>query len=275
MVVCLCGYTCAQNQEPSIVEQVARSATAVRVEHGPRVDGTLDDPVWQKASPISDFRQREPFEGQRATERTEVRVLYTHDHVYFGIECHDSTAGGVIASQLRRDVSQEFDDYFEIVIDSRRDRRNAYVFQINPLGTQRDGLLTDEGSMDNAQDADPGWDGVWTSEARIRGDGWTATVEIPFSTLNFMRSRDVVWGLNFKRFIRRKNEEDLWSAWKRTYGVSKISEAGELRGITDIGSSRLFIVKPYGLAGFSHLPASAQMSGLTPGTSRVLSGGLD
>jgi Domain of unknown function (DUF5916)/Carbohydrate family 9 binding domain-like len=283
LVVCLAlllgGGNTSQAQDQAAgtpaIEQLNRSARAVRVDRPPRMDGTLNDPIWQQASPLSDFRQREPFEGQRSTENTEVRILYTHNDVYFGIACHDATPGGVLASQLRRDVSQEYDDYFEIIIDSRRDRRNAYLFQINPLGTQRDGLLNDEPQMDHTQDGDPGWDGVWTSEARITEDGWTATVEIPFSTLNFMRSQDVVWGLNFKRFIRRKNEEDLWSGWKRTFGVSKISEAGELKGITDIGSGRLFIVKPYALAGFSHLPASAQSSGLNPGMSRVLTGGLD
>jgi hypothetical protein len=116
---------------------------------------------------------------------------------------------------------------------------------------------------------------VWTSEARVAEDGWTATVEIPFSTLNFLQSQDVVWGVNFKRFIRRKNEEDLWSAWRRTFGVSKISEAGELGGISNIGSGRLFIVKPYALAGFSHLPATAVTNGLKPGTSPMYTGGLD
>ena len=171
-------------------------------------------------------------------------------------------------------MTQELDDYFEIVIDSRHDRRNAYVFQINPLGTQRDALITDEQAGDT-QDGDPGWDGVWTSEARITGDGWTATVAIPFSTLNFMRSNDVIWGINFKRFIRRKNEEDLWSGWRRTFGANKISEAGELHGITGIGSGRLFIVKPYALGGFNHLPPSAAASGLTPGTSPLLTGGVD
>ena len=79
-------------------------------------------------------------------------------------------------------------------------------------------------------------------------DGWTATVEIPFTTLNFTQSKNVIWGLNFKRFIRRKNEEDLWSAYRRTFGITKVSQAGELTGITDIGTGRLFVVKPYGLA---------------------------
>jgi hypothetical protein len=89
---------------------------------------------------------------------------------------------------------------------------------------------------------------VWVSNARITSDGWTATVEIPFTTLNFTESQIVVWGLNFKRFIRRKNEEDLWSAYRRTFGIAKVSRAGELTGISDIGGGRLFIVKPYGLA---------------------------
>jgi hypothetical protein len=249
-------------------------AQAVRVDRAPRMDGTLDDPIWLQASPITDFRQREPYEGLAATETTEVRVLYSRNEIYFGIACRDSLVKGPVATQLRRDVTQELDDYFEIIIDSRHDRRNAYVFQINPLGTQRDALITDE-QAGETQDGDPGWDGVWTSTARTTPDGWTATVAIPFSTLNFMRSRDVVWGINFKRFIRRKNEEDMWSGWRRTFGANKISEAGELHGINEIGSGRLFIIKPYVLGGFSHLPPDASASGLTPGTSALHTGGID
>src|SRR5262249_57815029 len=110
------------------------------------------------------------------------------------------------------------------------------------------------------------WDGVWTSQARITSLGWTATVAIPFSTLNFMQTNQVVWGINFKRFIRRKNEQDLWSAWRRSFGANKISQAGELHGISEIGSGRLFVVKTYGLTGFNHLPQSATSAGLTPCT---------
>jgi hypothetical protein len=85
----------------------------------------------------------------------------------------------------------------------------------------------------------------------------------------------VIWGINFKRFIRRKHEEDLWSGWRRTFGANKISEAGELHGITGIGSGRLFIIKPYALSGFNHLPPNAAAIGLTPGTSPLLTGGID
>src|SRR2546425_1524240 len=266
-----------QTKERQIgAQEPLRTAKASRVDLAPKLDGTLDDPIWQQASAIDNFLQREPLEGQPSTEKTEVRILYSKHEVYFGITCFDSDPKRIVATELRRDVSQELDDYFEIIIDSAHDRRNAYVFQINPLGTQRDALITEEQRTDTSTgDGDPGWDGVWTSEARITKQGWTATVAIPFSTLNFMRSRDVIWGINFKRFIRRKNDEDLWSGWRRVYGAARISQAGELHGISEIGSGRLFIVKPYGLVGFSHFPSSAAGTGLTPGTSALYTGGVD
>src|SRR5258708_16194651 len=275
----LYGLSGASSQEPPrkvAAEQPLRSAGEDRIDRAPRLDGTLDDPLWLQATPISNFLQREPYEGQPPTEQTEVRILYTKHEIYFGITCFDSDPSGIVATELRRDVSQELDDYFEIIIDSAHDRRNAYVFQVNPLGTQRDALITEEQRTDTGVgDGDPGWDGVWTSEARLTKQGWTATVSIPFSTLNFMQSRDVIWGINFKRFIRRRNEEDLWSGWQRVYGAARIGQAGELHGISDIGSGRLFIVKPYGLTGFTHRPPNAAGTGLTPGTSPLLTAGLD
>jgi uncharacterized protein DUF5916/cellulose/xylan binding protein with CBM9 domain len=235
------------NASRQAASQVAPMAEATRVERAPKLDGTLDDPGWQSAKAVADFRQQEPNEGETATEKTEVRILYTRHAVYFGIHCYDSEPAKIVATQLRRDVSQDLDDHFEILIDSNHDRRGGYVFQINPLGTQLDGLIVEEQGFGEGTDFDSGWDGVWISEARITADGWTATVEIPFTTLNFTQSQNVIWGLNFKRFIRRKNEEDLWSAYRRTYGITKVSQAGELTGITDIGTGRLFVVKPYGL----------------------------
>lgn len=248
-------------------QQIDKVAEAIRVDKPPKLDGTLNDPLWKLAKPITEFRQREPHEGEPSTENTEVRILYTRHAVYFGIYCHDADPSRIIATELRRDVSQDLDDHFDILIDSNHDRRDAYVFEVNPLGTQSDGLIVEEQGGTDRGDFDRGWDGVWTSEARITRDGWTATVEIPFTTLNFTHSRDVLWGMNFRRFIRRKNEEDLWSAFRRTFGIRKVSEAGQLKGITDIGSGRLFIVKPYGLARYD------KQTGQDP--KFPLTGGLD
>src|SRR5260370_23731084 len=157
-----------QRKETSIgAQEPLRTATASRVDRSPKLDGTLDDPLWQQATPLVNFLQREPYEGKSSTAQTAVRILYTRQEVYFGITCFDSHPSGIGSTELRRDVSQELDNYFEIVIDSDHDRRNAYVFQVNPRGTQRDALITEEQRTDTSTGEDrPGWDGVLTSEAR-------------------------------------------------------------------------------------------------------------
>jgi hypothetical protein len=153
--------TTQRSETQAGAQEPGRTAKATPVERAPELDGTLDDPEWQSATPISGFLQREPFEGQAPTERTEVRILYDKHDVYFGIVCFDSDPNKIVARELRRDVPQELDDYFEIIIDSAHDRRNAYVFQIYPRGTQRDALITEEQRTESDQgDGDPGWDGV-------------------------------------------------------------------------------------------------------------------
>ena len=243
----------------------SRIARAARTELPPRLDGTLDDPLWASAPLISDFRQREPNETQPATENTEVRILYDSRHLYIGVHCYDSTPGAIVARQLRRDLSQDLDDNFAIAVDSTFSHRNAYVFQVNPLGTQRDGRVVEElAPPPDDSIIDPSWDGLWMSAAKITADGWTATIDIPFSTLNFRGASVASWGLNFRRFIRRKNEEDEWSGFHRIFGFWRVSKAGTLQGLNGIESGGLFVVKPYGLLGTQSLsgqPWSALHSG--------------
>ena len=266
-VLCFAPRSSARGPQ-RLPAKTTRIAHAVSVTHPPKLNGTLNDPEWQLANPVTEFLQREPYQGRKPTERTEVRILYTRKEVFFGIACDDSKPSGIVATQLQRDLPQNLDDYFEILIDPSHDRRNAYIFQINPLGAQADGTITEEQQSGSQQDFDPGWDGIWSASTSVNSHGWMATVGIPFSTLNFMQTKNVIWGLNFKRFIRRKNEEDLWSAWRREFGITKVSQEGELVGITGIGSGRLFFLQPYGLTGADHLSASR-------GTDFLHTGGLD
>ena len=126
------ALVCAQTEAPS---SDAGAAVAARAEQAPRLDGTLDDPIWQIALPINDFRQREPLETAPATEKTEVRILYDARHVYFGIHCYDTAPAEIVATQLRRDLSMDLDDNFAVMIDPTLSHRNGYIFQVNPLGT--------------------------------------------------------------------------------------------------------------------------------------------
>src|SRR5215471_17377704 len=240
----------------------SRSVMSVYTQHPPLLDGTMDDAAWSGGAYVGGFRQREPFEKEPATERTEVKILYDRHNLYFGIHCFDSEPGKIVATELRRDADYNVDDYFTILVSPGNDRRNGYTFTFNPLGTQFDSLISDQGRVN-----DPNWDGIWRSNARVVADGWTATVSIPFSTLNFKSSAGLAIGINFRRFIRRKNEEDLWQSYLRIYGLERISESGQLTNLENIGSGRLLIIKPYILGGVSSSPAT--------GTEMLHTGGLD
>jgi len=264
LVVAIGAVSVTANAQVEVPSSGGRVAAAVRTEHAPRLDGTLDDPIWQTAPPIADFRQREPLETSPPTEKTEVRMLYDARHIYFGIHCYDKSPADIVATQLRRDLSMDLDDNFAIMIDPTLSHRNGYIFEVNPLGTQRDGEIIEERAPQNDSIVDPSWDGLWTSAAKITSDGWTATVSIPFSTLNFRGGSEVSWGLNFRRFIRRKNEEDVWSGYRRIFGFWRVSQAGRLQGLKGIESGHLLVIKPYALGGaqsFSGQPWSALHSG--------------
>jgi len=252
----------ARGQSVEARTQGTRSISAARVDHEPALDGTLRDTLWQQGVIVAEFHQREPFEKELATEKTEVRVLYDRRFLYFGVHCFDSEPKAIVASELRRDADSSVDDNFTILLSPKNDKRNGYTFTVNPLGTQFDALISDEGRVN-----DPNWDGIWRSNAQVTSDGWTATLAIPFSTLNFKTSDNVTVGINFRRFIRRKNEEVLWQSYLRIYGLERVSESGELTDLKEIGSGRLLIIKPYLLGGVR--------SNSQTGTTAQHTGGVD
>jgi hypothetical protein len=221
------------------------------VEKAPIMNGTLGDPEWKKAAPISDFVQYDPQNGAPPSEKTVVRVLYTRRMVYFGIHCYDNHPDKILATQLIRDGSQAQDDQFLIIIDPTNSGENGYYFAINPLGTKLDALVGEEGNL-----VDANWNGIWQAEAKIGKDGWTAEIAIPFFTLNF-DARDNLWKINFQRVIRRKQEVDLWTSSERIYGIYKLSKAGEIGPFKGIRTTRLRLLKPYAAFSFQRVPQEA------------------
>jgi len=222
-----------------------RIAPAVFTEEMLVIDGRLDEPAWQTASAVSDFTQKEPDEGQPLTELTEVRVLYNREFLYIGAYCHDRVPHGFIVNDIRRDFDILQQDYFALVLDTFNDDRNGYYFATTVEGNQRDIQFSDGGRTQNVN-----WDGVWYSQGRQVEDGYLVEIAIPFNTLRFNKDREQVWGLQFVRRIRRRDEVGFWAPIARIYtGISGVAFAGELRGIENVEPGRNLQVKPYGLAG--------------------------
>jgi hypothetical protein len=236
-------------------QDVPPTLRAVRVATPPVVDGALSEATWETGVAISDFRQREPEEGQPASEATTVRVLYDEVYLYIGAVLQDREPDRIYAKELRRDDDLGSDDTFAVLLDTYRDRRNAFLFRVNPRGTRFDAVVRNESSVDSD------WDDQWTAEASRGPNGWSVEIAIPFKTLRFTPGTTQIWGVNFERVIRRKNEEAYWTNWSRDFEFIHVSQAGVLEGLEGIRQGQRIRIRPYVVAGGESLQATAPPRG--------------
>ncbi len=216
-------------------------ATAAR-RVGPIVlDAKLDEPAWAAAPPITNFVQYDPDPGQPASQQTEVRFLFDDDALYVGAKMYDKEGGRAVMTRLvRRDAN--FDsDFFEIVIDGYHDHLSRAFFDLNPSGSKSDYIGIGTSCCDS------GWDPVWEAATHIDDDGWTAEIRIPFSQLRFSRDSVQTWGLEIRRYIKRRNEQDDWATWRHNEAGGP-SRFGHLEGIhLPPGASHLELL-PYAVS---------------------------
>ena len=238
----------------------------VRVENGPQIDGRLDEEVWLQAAVIDEFIQQEPAEGEPATERTVVRLLYDAEALYLGVEAYDTEPDGVIATEMRRDSLRLLDeDNFQVILDTFHDRRSGYMFVTSPLGAKLEQQVAEEGEGGwrgrNSSNININWDGVWDVVSRRTATGWVAEIAIPMVTLRFPRTEEQVWGVNFMRNIRRKNEQVFWAPISKEYTLTRVSLAGTMTGIGAVNRGLDLRMTPYMLAGGRQDRAAGAVAG--------------
>ena len=235
---------------------------ATRVSVAPEIDGVIDEEVWSRAVVLSTFVQSEPDEGQPATERTEVRVIYDDDAIYIAAINYDSEPDRIIANVLRRDETHRNNDAFMVSLDTYHDHRNGYVFETNPMGARYDAQIVGEGGggfarfFSRSLNAD--WDAVWRAGARITDEGWTVEIAIPFWELRFDLDRQD-WGINFRRRIRRKTEDAYWAAVPRQFSETRLSLSGMVNDL-QLVRPRNLQVKPYVIGGFNRVLSDGAVS---------------
>ena len=196
VVSCLSKETLVAQDSPDPVLQAFQMSDGITLD----LDGQILEDVWQQAVPISDFTQQEPLEGGEPSERTEVRVIFDSDNLYIGAIIYDDPEG-ILANQLERDASLGSDDRFMWILDTFRDGRTGYFFEINAAGLMGDGLMGGGGGGRGGGGrggfgggANKAWDGIWEAQTSRRPDGWSAEIRIPFRTLNFDPNTED-WGL--------------------------------------------------------------------------------
>ena len=214
-----------------VAAQPVSSASAIKL------DGELSDEVWQKASVVSGFRQREPNEGAAATFETEARVAYDANAIYIAVQAIDPEPARIVGIRTRRDESSP-SDWIRVMIDSFHDRRSAYEFAVNPAGVKSDTYWY------NDTNNDQGWDAVWDVAVSRNDRGWRAEFRVPFSQLRFPVAADSTFGLAIVREIGRLNETTTWPLLARS-ATGFVSSFGELTGLQIGRSQKRLELVPY------------------------------
>ena len=222
--------------------------TAVRTPEPPVIDGRVEDEVWSRANVIDTFLQRRPDEGEAASERTEVRILYDDQALYISFIAYDANPEGIVRRLSRRDRDVP-SDKVSIGIDSDFDRKTAFIFEVNAAGVMRDFFMYDDGN-----EVDMNWDAIWYAEVAERHDGWSAEFKIPFQSLRFSDGGNLIWGINFAREIHRKNEWSFWTLIPRD-ARGWVSRFGILDGLGNIDPPRSLLILPYALGSGTSWPA--------------------
>ncbi len=202
------------------------------------LDGRFTEPEWAQADSITDFRQRDPVEGAPGTERTVVRLLATPTGLAIGWSCYDKDAANIVRSQVRRDAELRSDDYVSMGIDGLHDKRSAFYFRANANGAMWDGEHVD------IETGNESWDGVWDVRTSVTNEGYFVEMFIPWATLRYAEG-DSVMGMNFRRFLPRKNEEVLWHAWRRPEGLRFLEKEGLIGNLDGLPRRPRIEARPY------------------------------
>ena len=231
-----------------------------KISSRPVIDGKLEEDFWAKLPELKNFIQFAPYNGQQPSQKSVVKVGYNNEAIYIAAELSDSSPDSIYHELSRRDDTHGINsDKLSIFINPFNDGINSFYFTVTAAGVQSDLKIT-------GKDRDRSWDPVWKSRVDISDNGWTAEIEIPYSSLRFPADDIQKWGFNVFRTIKRYEEQSVWSHIERDSWRWWKEEQGTLRNIKNIQPPLRLSFTPY-------LSAYLQQEGKYSGYS--YNGGLD
>jgi hypothetical protein len=247
-VLCAPSFLSAQNIHPVTPPEVR----AVPLEGTIKLDGKLDEAIWQTAPAAMGLRQSQPLHqgdsaGLPATQRTEVRFAYDDAALYVGARMFDDAGSRGVRTRLARRDADVSTDYLQVIFDTYHDHIGRLFFWVNPSGVKQDANGLGGGG-------DPSWDPVWEVQTSIDSLGWIAEMRIPFSQLRYPETSDEqTWGLQIWRQENRLNELSQWAWWglEETGGPPRF---GHLHGIVIRHAPGRAELMPYVVGRSSNVP---------------------
>ncbi|HET9439827.1 MAG TPA: DUF5916 domain-containing protein [Longimicrobiales bacterium] len=217
------------------------SVTLPKVAAEIRVDGNLDEDVWRQGALLTGFSQYAPVDGAAANDSTEVIVWYDDHAIYFGIRAFEAH-GAVNATLADRDKYFN-DDFVHILLDTFNDKRRAFIFGVNPLGVQGDGVLSENPST--SEDYTP--DFLFQSKGRVTDFGYQVELRIPFKSVGYQPQRVQDWSIHVLRRVQHSGEDHSWVPAQRGL-ASFLGQAGTLRELTELKRGLVVDVNPVATA---------------------------
>lgn len=244
-------------------ETTKREAVAARIEEAPKIDGVLDDQVWQDIARIYQgvFTQIRPNNLEPSDAETEVWIAYTDYGLYIAAQLHDPDPSNIPSELGIRDDLGRNTDFFSFALDPYQNGQNAFHFFVTSAGVQADSYITNQGNQDF------GWDAVWNSAFQKNDKGWSVEMEIPYSAIRFPKQSVQNWNVNFARRQAAKQEISSWNPVDNSQN-GFVPQFGELYGIENITPPPRIFLTPY-------VTAYATYDGSTEKFRSSLTGGLD
>ena len=227
-----------------------RQLQATRITEPVKLDGALDEAVWQTAPIATKFYEYEPTPGRPEKYPTEVRILYDDNAIYVGAVMHDVAQDSILRELSDRDNIGN-SDWFGVFLDTYNDHLNGYEFIVTSGGVQVDLRQ----SPANGEDGN--WNAVWDSRTALRGTDWVAEMRIPYSAIRFSKAAEQVWGLNFGRQRRSSRQKFFWNEVKPQVS-GFLNQWGELTGLRDLKPPLRLSLTPYVSAYVNHYPFNEQ-----------------
>jgi hypothetical protein len=227
------------NALPVFAQHQKKSINATRITEAPKIDGKLDEAVWQNLPVATDFTQTIPYNGRPGTQKTVVKIVYDDEAIYFGAMLYDSSPDSILTGLGRRDAFDDeiTADLFIVELNPYNDDQMLSAFKLSASGVQIDEKVT-YGNWDKS------WDAVWYSNVSIVDSGWIAEVKIPYSALRLPSKNVQTWGLHLWRCLKRKEE---WTSWNfvNEKEESTVHQVGQLTGIEDVKPPVRLSFTPY------------------------------
>ena len=215
-------FTYGQSSEDQPCLKINQTNEAIKL------DGIMDEEIWQKADVAQNFWQNFPMDTSRSIAESEIRMTYDDQFIYIFAKCYSTSEDGdtyYVTPSLRRDFRGSGNDMITFIFDTFKDQTNAFTFGLNPYGVQREGLIANGGSLQ--EDFDLSWDNKWYSAAKIYPGYWTAELAIPFKSIRYKENTEE-WLLQFYRLDSHTNERSTWSRVPRNFRLYSLAFTGKL-----------------------------------------------